>query len=109
MANKPKRIIRPWQRERKVQSRSVDMSWYYNDPRWRRFSKGFKERHPFCVKCEEQGKVSPSEYTDHIKRLRDGGAVDLNKLKADDFQPLCSNCHASKSGKEAHGYKENKK
>lgn len=109
MPNKPKRKLRPWQRERKVQQRSVDMSWYYNDTRWRRFSESYKERHPFCIKCEADGKVSATDYTDHIKRLRDGGAMNLNDLKDEDFQPLCSICHASKSGKEAHGYKETKK
>jgi 5-methylcytosine-specific restriction protein A len=109
MPNKPTRKQRPWQRKRVPQQRSVDMSWYYNDTRWRKYSKSFKERYPFCLKCEELGKVSATVYTDHIKRLRDGGAIDLNILKDEDFQPLCTNCHASKSGKEAHGYKENKK
>ena len=108
MPNKPNRKLRPWQRKRVVQQRSVDMSWYYNDRRWRAFSKAYKEQHPFCVKCEAIGKATETAYTDHIKRLRDGGALDLNDLKYEDFQPLCVKCHASKSGKEAHGYKENK-
>jgi len=108
MPNKPTRKQRPWQRKRVAQQRSVDMSWYYNDNRWRVFSKAYKERNPICIKCKDKGKISPTFYTDHIVRLREGAALDLNDLKDYDFQPLCVNCHASKSGKEAHGYKENK-
>ncbi|MDH7444661.1 HNH endonuclease [Aquimarina sp. 2201CG14-23] len=106
MARRPNKINRSWKPKRVKQQRSVDMSWYYNDSRWRKFSKRFKEENPLCVKCEEKGLISPSRYTDHIQRLRDGGAPDLNDLKDEDFQPLCDKCHASKSGREAHGYKE---
>lgn len=108
MPNKPKKIRRPWQHARVKHQRAVDMSWYYNDRRWRKFSMAYKERHPFCIQCEAEGKVSATDYTDHIVRLRDGGALDLNDLKDDDFQPLCAKCHAIKSGKEAHGYKQKK-
>lgn len=82
------------------------MSWFYNDRRWRVFSSGFKERYPLCRKCKKKGVISKTKYTDHIKRLRDGHGADLDKLRDKDFQPLCGKCHASKSGKEAHGYKE---
>lgn len=109
MPNKPKIKQRPWQRKRVAQQRSVDMSCYYNDSRWRKFSKDYKERNPFCIKCQELNIVSSTFYTDHIKRLRDGGALDLNNLKDEDFQPLCVSCHAIKSGKEAHGYREENK
>ncbi|WP_106791680.1 HNH endonuclease signature motif containing protein [Aquimarina sp. Aq78] len=106
MPNRPKKIKRGWKPERIKHQRSVDMSWYYNDPRWRKFSLGFKERYPLCKKCYEIGLISPTAYTDHIERLRDGGAPDLDHLVDEDFQGLCDSCHASKSGKEAHGYKE---
>ena len=106
MPVRPKKVKRSWKPERVIQSRSIDMSWFYNDPRWRRFSKRFKENNPLCVKCEAEGRTSATKYTDHVKRLRDGHGADLDNLKDEDYQPLCETCHASKSGKEAHGYKE---
>lgn len=106
MPSSPKKKKRPWVKERKQQHRAVNMNWYYNDPRWRKFSKQFKIDNPLCVKCKAKGLCVPTEFTDHIVRLRDGGGADLNKLNKKDFQPLCGPCHNSKSGKEAHGYKE---
>ena len=109
MPSKPEKIKRVWKPESKPQSRVVDMSSFYNDTRWRRFSKEFKERNPLCSICAADGKTSPTKYTDHINRLRMGFGSDLNNLKEEDYQPLCDACHASKSGKEAHGYRQIKK
>lgn len=67
-------------------------------------SKQYKEAHPLCEKCEEIGQVSASEFTDHIVRIEDGG----DKYHEDNLQALCAFHHNSKSGREAHGYKEQK-
>ena len=106
MPNRPTKMKRSWKPERVAQSRAVNMDWFYNDRRWRNFSKRFKEDNPLCIKCAERGETSQTKYADHKKRLRDGHGADLDNLKDKDFQPLCDTCHASKSGKEAHGYKE---
>jgi len=111
MPYKPKKINRPWQKKTVKQSRVNDMSWFYQDKRWRKFSKGFKVRHPFCVRCAENDIVTPSCVTDHKVRYVDGGkGFDLDDLKDEYFEPLCdyrfNKCHEKKSGKEAHGYKK---
>lgn len=109
MPSKPQKVNRSWKPERVVQSRIVDMSWFYNDRRWRRFSTWFKEKHPLCALCEAMGITSKTKYTDHIKRLREGYGADLDELKEEDYQALCDSCHAAKSGREAHGVKHKNK
>lgn len=110
MPYKPKKNKRPWVKEYKPQQRIVNMDWFYQDYRWRKFSKGFKQRHPLCIRCEEKGISTPTCVTDHKVRYIDGGpGFDLDALKDEDFEPLCdyrfNKCHESKSGKESHGFK----
>lgn len=103
MPNKPVAKRKTYQDKRVQHQRTKDMRWFYNDRRWRRFSKAFKVNHPYCIKCEEKGIYTPTSVTDHklIFELHPAG-FDLDNLKEKDMQPLCDKCHASKSGKEAH-------
>lgn len=87
--------------ERKPFGRAKDNSSFYNSTRWRKVAKQHKENNPLCVRCEEAGKVVPVEFTDHIKRIEDGG----ERYDFKNLQSLCAFHHNSKSGKEAHGYK----
>ena len=106
MPTAPLKRKRPWQQETKQHQRSIDMSWFYNSRRWRKFSKQYKARNPLCIDCDSEGIVTPSTVTDHLIRYVDGGhGFDLDNLKDEDFQPLCDHHHNSKSGKESHGYK----
>lgn len=104
MANAPKKLKRQWVPERqpfKNLNEGKNRKVYRNN-RWRKLSKSYKERNPFCVKCAEEGIVAASQVTDHIQRINDGGdPYDENNLQA-----LCKRCHNIKSGKEAHGYRE---
>lgn len=107
MPTAPKKIKRHWQKERVKQQRVVDMSWFYNSWKWRKFSKAFKQRNPLCCMCEAEGIATPSTVTDHITRYVAGGpGFELNDLKDKYFQPLCDFHHNQKSGKEAHGFKQ---
>jgi len=106
MPNTPKKRNRPWVKNLKQHERVIDMSWFYNDTRWRKFSKSYKLRHPLCVRCEERGELTPTQVTDHKVRYLDSGpGFNLDDLKDEYFEPLCNKDHNSKSGKEAHGYK----
>ena len=105
MPNKTKKLQRPWVPERTPfkNLNSEKNKSVYNNRKWRKFSAAYKKRNPFCVKCEAEGRVTASTVTDHIERINEGGDIyDENNLQA-----LCKSCHNSKSGKEAHGYKEN--
>lgn len=102
MPYKPKKIKRSWQPERVAFGRRVDNSKFYNDPKWRKVALSHKERFPFCIKCLAKGKSVAVQFTDHIVRIEDGG----DKYADSNLQSLCGFHHNSKSGKEAHGYKE---
>lgn len=92
--------------DRKPQHREVNMDWFYQDYRWRKFSKGYKKRHLLCVDCLEEGITSPTKVTDHIERFEHGGqGFDLDDLKDEYFKPLCNKHHNKKSGKQRHGFK----
>ena len=103
MPTRPKTKRKPWHEPRKKHKRTKDMRWFYNSRKWRSFSKSYKQRNPLCIKCEEQGFVTPTKVTDHKKvfELCPEG-FDLDNLKDEYFQPLCSSCHNKKSGREAH-------
>lgn len=105
MPNKQKNIKRPWVAERVHYSRrnTIDNGFYNSWP-WRKLRKRFIETNPNCKKCEDEMIVTEGKYVDHIQRIEDGGA----KLDENNLQTLCKWHHDSKSGKEAHGYKETK-
>lgn len=102
MPTKPIAKRKPWQETRVVHARKVDNSKIYNGRRWRNFRKQVLQDEPLCRKCNDKGLVVEAKVLDHIIRIEDGGAV----YSKENTQPLCSKCHNSKSGKEAHGYKE---
>lgn len=104
MPYKSKIIKRSWVRERKPFQRSKDNSKFYNSWKWRKARKIFIEKNPVCVKCEAEGIVNEAKFVDHIQRIEDGG----EKFDEDNLQSLCQFHHNSKSGKEAHGYREKK-
>lgn len=100
-------IIKPqWVPERTAYGRrSQDNQKFYNGRPWRKVRKAFIDKHPLCVKCKEEGKSVAAKYVDHIQRIEDGG----DKLNEENLQSLCKYHHDSKSGKEAHGYREKNK
>ncbi|WP_370214819.1 hypothetical protein [Mesoflavibacter profundi] len=104
MPTRPEKRKRPWKTEKLAHQRAIDMSWFYNDRRWRRFSKAYKQRHPLCCDCEDEGVSTPTQVTDHIVRYLDGGTgFDLDDLKDEDFKPRCKRHHDARSGRQAHG------
>jgi len=102
MPNRPKKIKRHWKPERKPFEREQSNYRFYNSARWRKVAKIHKELNPICVMCESQGVVSPAQFTDHIVRIKDGG----DPFNFENLQSLCQFHHNQKSGREAHGYKQ---
>lgn len=103
MPNAPKKIKRPWVSERKAFERPVDMSWFYNQRKWRNKSKSFRELHPLCEcdECVRLDIVRASEVVDHVRGLKfllDNGIdpFDDKELKA-----MSKECHNKKSGGES--------
>lgn len=103
MANAPKKLKRHWVPERKPFQKSMnDNSKFYNSWPWRKLRKIYREKNPYCVKCEAEGRVTAMHVVDHIVRIEDGGS----SLDEDNLQSLCKFHHNQKSGREAHGYRE---
>ena len=66
------------------------------DGKWQQARKGYLARHPLCVECEKQGKITPATVVDHIIPHRGDRALfwDTNN-----WQPLCKSCHDRKTAR----------
>ena len=69
---------------------------FYSSKAWKRLSKVFRQRHPFCIECKKKGRDTLTTHTDHIIAIEDGGAP----LDWKNLQPLCTSHHSSKTAKE---------
>lgn len=104
MPKKPDKIIRVYKPERKPFERSTDNSWFYNDYRWRKFTKAFKRRNPLCLDCEREGVTTATTVCDHKHQYSETAkGWDLNNLKDEDYNPKCDFHHNKRSGKQRHG------
>lgn len=65
------------------------------DSRWRAARKRFLRKHPLCVECMRQGKLTPATVVDHVIPHR--GNQDLF-WDENNWQPLCKGCHDEKTG-----------
>lgn len=85
----------PWMPERprkKVQDRRA--RWVgYSSQRWRKLRAIILAQQPLCVECDKIATV-----VDHIVSVRSGG----DPWSLSNLQSMCSRCHDSKSGREAH-------
>ena len=97
-----KTIPRPWIPKSKKRSegtwQSSDTNAVYHTSRWRRLRALQLQSFPICIECKRKAIIKQATVVDHIVRIKDGGeSFDMNNL-----QSLCTSCHNSKSGKEAH-------
>lgn len=76
------RMVDPTQRQR-------GRTWMDRRAAWFR-------KHPLCVMCESQGRVTAATQLDHVVPLWEGGSDDDTN-----FQSLCADCHKAKTAEEA--------
>ena len=67
------------------------------DSKWRRARKGYLAKHPLCVRCEAEGKLTPAAVVDHIEPHRGDKAKFWDSRN---WQPLCKPHHDSKTASE---------
>lgn len=69
MPERPKSLPRPWKpkaRENdKMQHRPRSHDLYHT-ARWTRESREFRKKYPLCVKCQQEGIITPVEVVDHV-------------------------------------------
>lgn len=69
------------------------------DADWRRIRARVLAAEPSCRACRAMGVVTLARHVDHIIPLMQGGA----RLDRANLQPLCEQCHAEKTAREARG------
>ena len=65
------------------------------DHRWRRDSKTFLAKHPWCRECDSKGKLKAAACVDHIEPHRGNQELFWDVRN---WQPLCLDCHNDKTG-----------
>ncbi|WP_077616919.1 HNH endonuclease signature motif containing protein [Caenibacillus caldisaponilyticus] len=71
------------------------------DARWRKARLMFLREHPFCVICEQEGRLTPATVVDHIVPHKGNYELFWDVRK---WQPLCKQCHDRKTAKEDGGF-----
>ncbi len=66
------------------------------DTRWCEARKLYLQRHPLCVKCLENKKITPATVVDHIIPHRGDKTLFWDQ---ENWQALCKNCHDKKTGR----------
>lgn len=104
MANAPKKQTRPWVKETKAFERPVDFTWFYNDRKWRKVSKAYRDANPVCEcdECKASATVKPAQVCDHIKGLKFLLDNNMDPYDTNELQSMSHECHNKKSGKESH-------
>lgn len=74
----------------------VVMSEVHSTPRWARLRERIRRRDCICVMCAARGITTPGDDVDHIRPIKDGGAV----WDEDNLQFLCKQCHKDKTAAE---------
>jgi hypothetical protein len=105
MAKSPPKIQRSWKPERVEFERPIDLSWFYNQWKWKKASKAYRLANPICEcdDCKTNEIVRPAEVCDHkkgLKHLLDNG---LDPFDWNELQSMSKLCHNKKSSIERGG------
>ena len=92
MPSLPKKdTARPWVAKLPAHERKHQQEKEYWTNKWRKARAAFLGMNPLCAECSRLASV-----VDHITPVREGGAF----YDMENWQPLCTSCHAKKSGRE---------
>ncbi len=62
---------------------------------WRKARAAYLRRHPLCVECQKEGKLTPATVVDHIIPHRGDSKLFWDESN---WQSLCKGCHDRKTG-----------
>ena len=71
------------------------------DYRWQQTRKGYLAKHPLCVHCQANGRVTAAAEIDHIIPIQ---IEPLRKYDRTNWQALCKSCHSKKTAKDKVNY-----
>lgn len=71
-------------------SRRDSSDSFYKAEAWKKLSAIYKKRHPLCVECEAQGRITPVQIVDHIKSYKTHPQLGLDWSN---LRSLCRSCH----------------
>ena len=102
MANLPKKIQRSYKPERIAFERPVDLSWFYNQWKWKKISKAYRLQNPICEcdECKKNEIVLPAEVCDHVRGLKFLLDNNLDPFDFKELKSMSKKCHNKKSGSE---------
>jgi hypothetical protein len=72
-------------------------SQYYNTSQWHKLRDYYIKNHPFCERCEENGRVTLAQHVHHKIEFLTGKTEEERwklLLDEDNLQSLCAKCHA---------------
>lgn len=69
--------------------------------RWQKARKAYLAKHPLCVACYRQGRVTAASEVDHITPHRGDRALFWDSAN---WQALCKPCHSAKTAREDGGF-----
>ena len=106
MANSPKKVQRSWRPTAVSFARPVDLSWFYNQWKWKKVSKAYRNANPLCEcnECKASELVKPAQVCDHVKGLKYLLDNNLDAFDWNELQSMSKECHNKKSGTERGGY-----
>ena len=85
---------KPWQDYDDSKRGSAQERGY--NSRWQKARITYLKRHPLCVVCEHQGRLTPATVVDHRTPHRGDQALFWD---TGNWQPLCRRCHAEKTAR----------
>jgi 5-methylcytosine-specific restriction protein A len=87
-------VHRPFGKRKRSDDRRAGSTARGYDYRWQQARERFLMRHPLCVMCEAQGRVTAASEVDHITPHRGDETLFWDQLN---WQPLCKSHHSSKT------------
>lgn len=104
MPNAPKQFRPPWMRKAARESRrqhdqrrgSARERGYTRT--WEKERAAYLAVNPLCKRCMDHGKVTAASLVDHVVPVED--ASDPLFWEVENWQPLCRDCHAVKTGED---------
>lgn len=102
MPSKPSKVNRSWVKPRESFERPVDLSWFYNQWKWKKASKAYRLAHPLCEcdECKNNEIVKPAQVCDHTKGLKFLLDNNIDPFDWNELQSMSKACHNKKSGSE---------